>query len=199
MTPVDIHILHLPPDNPDWLQQAIVSAEAIPGAAVHVVEGVAGHLGLSRASAYRQGAADFVSFVDSDDVLYPEFAAIPAALERHPDAAAAYGHVVALDDKLFTLQHTLQRWSRQRQARLPRSVRAPIVYRRAAIMPHLAELTNWPRYADRVLTGLATQHGRFVFVPKLGYIWRQHAGNMHRDEDLAERRRASLLLQKVLQ
>lgn len=200
MLAIDVHILTLPGDNADWLQQAIDSVTALPGATPHIVQGVAGHLGLSRAAGYAQGSARFVSFVDSDDYLLPGFEALALELNRQPEAAACYGQHLALQDGALLPQPALQRWTRARMARHPAQIKAPIVYRREAVMPYLDTLKNWARYPDRVISALAARHGRFVYCPLACYVWRQHDNNMHIvNDDLAERARARRYIWQAMQ
>lgn len=87
---LDVHVLTLPDSRQDWLQQCLASVDAAARAApfpvgVHVVDGVAGHIGLGRARGFALGESPFVTYVDDDDFVDADaFACLSTAFESSP-------------------------------------------------------------------------------------------------------------------
>ena len=66
---VDVHVLHCY-EPPEWIDACLRSLESEP-VHVHLCAGIQGKVGLARANAFRQGTAEYVSFVDADDEVMP--------------------------------------------------------------------------------------------------------------------------------
>lgn len=68
MVMIDVHILTLPNDNPDWFAQCLESLRDEP-ITTHIVSGIPEDIGNARADAFRLGNSGYVSFVDPDQRL----------------------------------------------------------------------------------------------------------------------------------
>lgn len=109
---LDVHIA-LSADTPqEWLDQCVMNAQvAVANAgypvALHLVDGVPGHIGLARANGFAQGNFTHVTFIDDDDFVSPNaFACLPLGprlmftrerlLQNDQDAGIGDGHHLAV-------------------------------------------------------------------------------------------------------
>jgi hypothetical protein len=177
---VDIHVLYYPPaTRPDWWAECLESLRAADrlGARAHVIDGVPGHIGAGRALGYRCGSAEYVSYVDSDDVLAaPLLPACVKSLERAPDLAGVYTDFEWVDETGTSLGIVRRgEWSPARHLTLDSARPKQLsVMRRSAVELCLDDLERWPVGADAVLAGLV---GRWGHVPGVGYRRRRKAGH----------------------
>lgn len=92
MIGLDVHMIVSDTTAPEYVQQAIASVKRARDCAsypvsLHIVHGVAGHVGIGRQRGYSRGHHPYVTFVDDDDyVLDHAFETIRSALEQTPDA-----------------------------------------------------------------------------------------------------------------
>ena len=176
---IDLHILdHPAATRPDWWKACLESAqaaEAMGWVTLHVVDAHGTSVGANRAEAYRLGNQPFVACLDNDDVLIAEgLPPLLDALERHPEVCGVYSHRQQIDAAgkvLFTLPRG--RWSAVNQICTQNYPHLLAVYRRAAVMPYLAEIATFPTYSEFVLAGLATYFGPWLHVPALAYQRRE--------------------------
>lgn len=175
---IDVHLLV----SADWprglLDRALASAKH-PALALHVMP-YTGVIGRDRAAGYRRGTAPYVTFLDADDELVPEgVLALAAALEGAPDAPAAYGAERRIRADGGSTIHAEERWCPITQLTGGGGPHNAILMRRDAVMPHVAEIANWPIRSDRLLRGLITQSGSWLPVPSAEtYRWHLRDGTL---------------------
>ena len=168
MKDIDIHILYLPSDNPDWLDQAIASVEA-QGIIPRLVPGVFGHIGQSRFNAFNSSTAELVGHIDADDFILPGWidSLVEACGETHVGVYSGY----SLQFEDGTFKEHAPRWTR---ACIERGL-----LRRKAILPHLHKLVKLPLGADCALR-VALMDEEWGVSQHTGYVWRQHPHQSHR-------------------
>lgn len=159
---VDVHVLTLPDSNSVWLEQCLESLHREP-CNVYVVEGVKGHLGLSRIKGYSLGSAPFVSFVDCDDYVLP--GVIDACLETIKAdlqcSAVITKEKILRDGNLLTQQsfggHHLY------------------LAKRSCIELLFEDFKQHQFIVD----GFTRDKIRPKLVDFVGYVWRSHANGFH--------------------
>jgi hypothetical protein len=134
-------------------------------------------MGLARRHGFSIGTAEFVAFVDPDDIVQPgAFAACVAALDENPTASLAYTKEIHICEDGFL------RVKRERDYYEPTfgTDREPFfahhlsVFRRA-LLPDLTMLDPLWHMADVALRKEMYKKGPFVFVDMFGYQWRKHS------------------------
>ena len=91
---IDVHMILLGDENPEWLAQCIQSLADEP-VALHIVRGEFGHIGKWRAKGFRLGTNPYVAYVDPDDYVLPgAFAACAALLDSSADVDMAHPDMV---------------------------------------------------------------------------------------------------------
>ncbi len=180
---VDTHVLLLPSTRQDWWEQCRVSLENEP-IHLHVTDGVEGHIGQARAKGFSLGESPYISCVDHDDIVVPgAFQACIDALEANPNACGAYTDEMVIDEAGKEIKPGIWQgtpWNPLLQLE-PKYIHHIYVMRREAVTPHLSELAErWPRLAEFVLKGLICEYGPWIHVDRIGYKWRLHNENGHR-------------------
>ena len=156
---IDIHVLTYSGTQEAWLRQCLASLADQP-CTVHLVQGDEGNVGSGRARGYLLGDHDYVGYVDSDDFLLPGAAeACLEGLKKHRAVVTLerwlWGGI--LDPRLEPLHHLA-------------------VYRREDVMKHVHELHDHPIHCDQLLM----RRLRPTQLEYVGYVWRIHAGQGHR-------------------
>ena len=157
---LDCHII-VSPDTPlEWVTQCLDSVhEAADRAgypvAVHVADGVPGHIGKARAAGYALGSHPYVTFVDDDDYVLPNaFACLLPALEAGSDA-------------IYTRETTLQNGHFRATDRRHHLA----VYRRTLLDGF--DFTHWPAYDAMALRTHVEHKARAVVdLPDAVYVYR---------------------------
>lgn len=174
--PVDTHVLvHHSRRQPAWLEQCLASLEGEP-TNVLLVDSASDHVGALRASAMREGRAPLLSFVDDDDWVMPgAFDACVSALEDD----ALVGVYTDLADVDPETQRVIGRtrkapWAPRRQLLRPFEVLHLHVFRRAAALRFLDEISQWPTAEEAMLVGLLVQCGAWRKLDVDGYRKRLH-------------------------
>ena len=157
---IDVHVLTWSGVREDWLKQCLSSLEG-EKCTVHVVQGVEGNIGAGRALGYALGSHEFVSFVDCDDYVLPGVMdACLSALDRHRAVA--------------TLERRL--WGDRFDSSLGQSHHL-VVYRRSDIEPLIGMLGDHPLNSDELVMRKLNP----VQIPFIGYVWRMHDKQVHRN------------------
>jgi hypothetical protein len=182
---IDVHMLTLPETRADWADCALADMRGEP-ASVHVVRGTPGNIGDGRARGFARGDLPYVSFIDPDD-RYPAggLRHCLAVLEREPDVGLVYTSELRVNEELMPMgkpDMRLHDASAHRES--PLRVHGLMVFRRAAVMPHLTELPDFPRVPEWRLTTRIAESCRIVKLPFVGRLWRQHATNASRQPDM---------------
>ena len=158
---IDVHVLTHSGTKPEWLDQCLESLAAEP-CTVHVVPGVEGNIAAGREIGFGLGDHPFVSFVDSDDYVFPgAMEAMCEALQQH-DAAVGRERILTgerISDISVPHHHLL-------------------AMRRAVLAPHLP---GWGERNQRVhcIHALA-RVARPRAVNFDTYVWRNHKDQSHR-------------------
>lgn len=173
---LDVHIL-IQPDIPrEWVEQCLESVSDAAACAgypvyVHVLDGVAGHIGKGRSAGYARGDQPYVTYVDNDDYVLPSaFAALGDAFAQSPDA-------------IFPAESTLQNG----HLRAGQQRHHLCVYRRS----HLFDHAQWLVCGD--LAQMTAMRGmQCIEVPERVYVHRlyQSDGRALRRKHPDEWRRA---------
>lgn len=170
---IDCHVLYChEPKN--WLEGALRSLENEP-VNVHLCPGIAGHVGLARSNAFKQGSAEYVSFVDGDDEVMPgAFDAALAVLDAHPEVVSTYCDIqlIGAPDGEGYIKNE---WNPVKQLTHSAEVHHLHVMRRGAVEKCLVELAKWKGFEEYLLMGLLCQYGKHYHIPTQQYRFRQHA------------------------
>ena len=80
---IDVHVLTHEGTRPDWLAECLRSLESEP-CTVHLVDNTGRKVGPGRTAGYKMGVHPLVSYVDSDDFVFPgAMQAVIDGLEHH--------------------------------------------------------------------------------------------------------------------
>lgn len=179
---IDVHVITLPTTNRQWLEHCLDSLADEP-VTVHMVDGVVGNIGVGRSRGFSMGDHPYVSFVDPDDwVLEGCFEACIQALLENPDAGMAYTREVLADSEGNIHSERPKEWYEPYIGSKEETEKAHhlTVYNRSAIHPFLPRFSGYP-YTPELFskTYVWLRHG-FVFVDRIGYVWRKHSSNSHK-------------------
>lgn len=170
---IDCHILTHSGTRHDWLSHCLMSLAEEAELTVHVMAGVDGHVGQGRAAGYRVGYHEYVTFVDSDDWVYPGVGAeLVSALKSGANGVCTMERIIVDQAGAPLMRH-------------PRGGHGLWAWRREAIDPHLAEVELEQDFPDRILP----QRVGYVQIPFVGRAWRIHQDNYSR---AASRRKGGL-------
>lgn len=180
MPDLDLHMLY-DCARPEWRETAIASIEA-QGFQPRLVASVPGDINTARLIAFDTAKAEWLSWVDSDDIVLPgALDALTSALTSSVDGACTDEDVIRADGsflchglahgKDLTVDTVL---SSPRAAHHLMAVHRSVVDR---MRPHIK---RYPRGIEWMLAfGAATGRG-LKRVPFTGYQWRQHPDNWSR-------------------
>ncbi len=147
---------------------------ALAGAPVRVVVlegGFPGQIGAARAFALTLGTAEYVSWVDDDDLVYAEaLTQCIDHLDRHPGVVGVYTDRELCYPDGRTTRRQLGPWRALDQVASPRLITHAKVMRRAAVEPYHQELARWPTYEEFVLCGLMAERGPWHHLPIVGAV-----------------------------
>lgn len=163
---MDVHVLTHEGTRADWLDQCLQSLHG-QLCQVHVVENRHRSFSEGRAHGYSLGSSEYVGFVDSDDWVSPDCIEVAAAALRHSKAVCTMEVAMYEGKPLF---------------RAPRPGHHFFAAHREAVAPHLEKLASLGHAADRALR----EKLRPSQVAHVGYFWRIHAGQYHRQIDAAQ-------------
>lgn len=176
---LDVHILTLPDTRRDWQEQCIASVNLAASLAgypvhVHVVPGIEGHLGQSRAAGYAAGTAPWKCYADDDDYVLPRaFEVLGRYLGR--DVAA-----------IFPREHVEQN-GRLHVPTVGRHHLWPVRADLAASFPHESFVT----FGDVALRNAAAKDPRGVLdIDDVVYVHRVYMGQSGRAMRRAHRNEA---------
>ena len=178
---VDVHILTLPDQNQTWYKQCLQSLENQP-INLYVVDGIVGKMGEARRNGFSRGSAEFVAFVDPDDIVQPgAFEACVSALQANTDASMSYTREVQISKDGFLLVNRERDWYEPHFGKSTEPFHAHhlSVFRRS-MLPDLTFLDNHWHMADVALRKEMYKSGPFVFVDMIGYQWRRYQGQSSR-------------------
>lgn len=96
---LDVHVAVSAGTRPDWVRQCLDSVDVAAAragypVAVHIVDGVPGHIGKARTAGFSAGSAPWVTYVDDDDYVLPDAFSVLADAMAHNPAAIFTGEVV---------------------------------------------------------------------------------------------------------
>lgn len=171
---IDVHILTMPYENKQWLQDCLKSLETEP-VVTHVVPGIKGNVCAARKQAFTMGEQPYVSSVDPDDLVLPGcFSSALELLENNPNVAGTYCFEYVVGDKLILSE-----------GRINRQPHHAIVFRRSildTILPVLdsAKITRKLKGAtwyigewQALVEAISVKH-LLLEIPRPYYVWRRH-------------------------
>jgi hypothetical protein len=184
MEPIDIHIAHLPGENPEWWQQCQQSLAGHP-VNIHNLDGVQGDVYATRRRGYSLGCAPWVSFVDPDDIVLPgAFESCLRTLEQDSSLAGAYtsSDLIDYQGEITRLNYTGRAWRRRFTWHDPQ-VHQIVVMPRKWVQLVLARFPDpdpdLRLMADRMIFALMSTLGDFAWTGTTGYRWRVHDQGSH--------------------
>ena len=181
MHPVDVHILTLP-ERTHWLEECLVSLTNEP-INIHLVGGVHHHVGKGRIQGFSQGTAEWVSFVDDDDLVLPgAFLAIESAIEEFPEARAVFTREELINDQGAVIKEARpipDRFNKPHLFSLLRWDHHLMVFHRETLQPYLKDLEHFPMGCNAYLAKQFIKKYPCVMHPVVAYQWRIHADNWH--------------------
>ena len=179
---IDVHLLTLN-ESAEWREACIASLDGAP-IQLHIVSGIAGHIGEARTAGFAAGSLPLVSFVDPDDLYEASaFTQLADALDACPRAVMAYTDEALMDETGRDIAERRLAYSRWQHANSASHVHGLIVMRRSTVEAALAETTDLNNFADWLLTLLVAKRGGVLHLPIVGRHWRQHSQQSHRAGD----------------
>lgn len=168
MKDVDVHILTMPGDNPEWFETCLRSLDGEP-VQVHVRPGIKDDIGNARADAFLFGDAEYVSFVDPDDYVLPGgFAACLERLSRDGSVAACTAEIRTGISGEVLEKPFITPW-----------IHHLIVLERSVVVRHLDFWRQW-KWPSKLSEGkmfvdfLHSQHYGISVIDAPYYVWRRH-------------------------
>ncbi len=174
---IDVHTLaHPTQDRRASTLRLGAQLESEP-VAHHVTPGKILQLGAARAEGFSRGVEPYVSFVDDDDEIVPGiFDEILTRFDQEPDLAGVCTEerIVGRDGE-DVLKFRRPYYRRQDF----RNVHHLVVYRRDAVLPHLAALAEIEHCPEPYLAcAILCAGGKIAHLPRCGYVWYRHAGGV---------------------
>lgn len=174
---VDVHVLSYSRPS-GWLRQTLDSLEGEPCNTHIVVGGFHGSIGKARAYAFQLGQAEYVSFVDDDDIVLPGvMQSLVDYLDEHPDCVGVYTDLYHVNEN-SPGRRDLERkgpWRPMRQFLHCPEITHLKVMRREVVEEYLDEVAKWPTYEEYVLVGMMCEKGRWQHIPVPGILKRYTA------------------------
>ena len=158
---------------------------------LHLLDGSEGDIGQGRYEGFRQGEAEFVSYVDDDDYVKPGvFRKCVDLLDARPEAIGVvtneervwengevfYTHrPIVMDGYVHANLHQLKVW------------------RRELILPYTEFMLECPYRSEHIMVmrTLADGH-RYVHLDEVGYVWRNYPTQSHRGNAPCEKYRGEI-------
>ena len=180
---VDTHVILIKdewvPEQFEWFEECLESLANEP-TNVHFIEGTFGHTGKYRAEGFAAGDAEYVAFVDPDDVVFNgAYQACIDYLDENPDVG-----VVCTQE--------LTEWPGGRSVITPANIDMPnyritrmihhiAVARRSIMENYIDFIAQFPFRCERALWMEMYKDGvEMRFIEKVGYKWRKHKYGAHR-------------------
>lgn len=164
-------------DRPDWLAECMASVQdTLPAGAEHRVVPCMDRFQEVRWDTTVNSGAEYVAWVDDDDVVLPHALARCLAALEATGAGIAFTHEDEMDARGHRDSRVHRRLTTHDVAMSPRLLHHLAVVRVSAIDPEiLAHARAIGIGIDWLMrAGPALQYGA-VQVPMVGYLWRRHA------------------------
>lgn len=158
---IDVHVLTHEGTRPDWLAECLRSLESEP-CTVHLVNNAGRKVGPGRAAGYKMGGHPLVSYVDSDDFVFP------GAMQAVIDGLA---HHTSVCTRELAIHNGVGFF------KLPRGGHNLFAARRDAIEPLLVHMET----IDYLSDVMVRRHLKPAQLDFLGYAWRLHDMQAHRN------------------
>lgn len=168
---IDVHLLLRGNENMDWLRQCRASLEGHP-ITLFVEPGIEGDLNCARMDAIAKGSAEFVSFVDPDDIVLP--GAFQVCLDAIDGHGGAYTRelLIRADGSVI---------GENRQPGTPRTnpmVAHHVVVVRRSVVERVEQRVRQHKFGCWwMLCAAADVLGGMQPTGTLGYKWRMHERN----------------------
>ncbi len=168
---IDVHLLVRGHENPEWLRQCLLSLKGHP-IALHVAPGIEGDLNKARLDAVAHGSAEFVSFVDPDDIVLP--GAFQACLDAIGAADGAYTRELLIRGDGSVIGENRQPGT---PGTNPMAAHHVVVLRRR-IVERVEPFVRRHKFGcGWLLSAAADALGGLKPTGTIGYQWRMHEGN----------------------
>lgn len=171
---IDVHVLTMPDENPQWLQRCLDSLKNEP-VITHVAPGIEGNIGKARRAAFALGEQPFVSAVDPDDFVLPGcFSQALEIMENCPYVAGTYCFEYVVGEKLVLKEQSISKKPHH-----------AIVFRRSVLESFLPILEShelvttvkgvpWISGEWWALFSAISKEHVFMEIPHPLYVWRRH-------------------------
>lgn len=184
MYPIDVHVIHTPHDRSEWVDAclALLAGEPVN---IHHVDWVEGDIRQARWNGFQRGTAEYVSFVDLDDLIVPGCfdAALSAIASTAGVAAYTLCDRMGQNGESLGLIHEYRPWAPVYRSKCLQEVHQLCVMKRC----HVADVFNsmWDvmpviNYSELFLYAALRRYGPLVPVDFIGYRWRLHDLNSHK-------------------
>lgn len=199
---VDVHVAHLPGEHQGWWNTCETSL-AQHNVCIHHIDGIIGDIRQTRYNGFLCGDAEYVSFVDPDDVVLPEsFAVLEAALDNSPLACGAYSLSEMMTERgeVKELIHPYRKYTPSYLNHHMLEIHQLVVMRRSHVLQIMKEHydTIPPMgYTEIVLYALMAEQADWVAVNHVGYQWRMQSKGAHHLNPPTQQQRQSELLRSL--
>ena len=151
---IDVHVLYChEPKN--WIDACLKSMDREP-VNIHLMRGIKRKVGLARAKAFSCGNAEYVSFVDADDLVRTGcFETLAKILDNRSEVVSVYCDLRVMNEyNIFTGSYIKDAWRPWKQLWSLAEVHHCHLMRRKYVELYLEELEKWDSYEEWVLMGL---------------------------------------------
>jgi len=172
---IDVHILKMGRDSEEYFESCLRSLENEP-INVYFESGILGKLGQARINGFDHGSAEFVSYVDPDDIIKPGiFQKMISAWDD--DCCGMYCDYERIDEHGNFLKAGItvgQEYSFEKMVEHPTNVHQLIIYKRKTVDKYKHLMKDYMIYPENILNiGTAHFEGKpFKHFNEVGYCWR---------------------------
>jgi hypothetical protein len=183
-TQIDVHVLHLPFENPEWKDQCLEQLSLEPNINIHIVPGIFRDIKQSRINGYSMGTSEYVSYVDPDDLIEPGiFGKCQKVLDMNPHLVGVYTRSSIIDENANIIKdymkpyrewrdhYMFQNYFEIHQLVVIRRKYSDIVNRQIELLAKEGRYTS-DTYIEHLRYTLLSLLGRWKALPDLGYHWR---------------------------
>lgn len=183
---IDVHVLHMPNENQEWWKGCESSLVGHP-INIHNCDGIEGNVGEARRLGFNLGSAPYVSFVDPDDIVFPDsFQICLDVLEQHPEVCGVYTLSQAINSNGIIISrpwYPYRPWSLYNMRLNVVEIHQIAVMRRECVDEYhkldypTLPLTNM--YSNTMMYLHMALKKPWIAIDHIGYSWRTHKDGVH--------------------
>jgi len=183
---IDVHIIIFK-SKINFLEKCLKQLETNKNINIYFINGYFGNIGLGRYEGFSKGTSDLVAFVDPDDYTEPKiFDKIIEFIKSQDlkDFCGIYTHERKIDirDNHISYGRSFNRkWKKFdiHSSWIPHHL---CIMKREYVNLYLEEIKNWKYRSEYLLKNLISLHGDWILYPEVGYNWRIHENNTHKNK-----------------